>query len=185
MIYLFRHGLDDESYIGGYSDVGLIEEGVKQVNESALWLKENISGINKIYTSDVKRAIQTSELVNSYLNLDIELKKELRELDKGLLNGMDKEKAKKEFPDYMGEIDIYTKYPNGESMVELYERIKKLFTELKDFDNSLLVTHRGVINMLYVFLNNDELTMNKEKYNVTHGSIHELDLDKMVIKRIK
>ena len=29
MIYLLRHGLDDESYIGGYSDVSLIPEGKK------------------------------------------------------------------------------------------------------------------------------------------------------------
>lgn len=185
MIYLFRHGLDDESYIGGYSNVGLIEEGVKQVNESALWLKENIKGIKKVYTSDVKRALQTSEIINSYLNLDIELKKELRELDKGLLNGMNKEKAKKEFPDYMGEIDIYTKYPNGEAMVDLYQRIKVLLDELKKYDNSLIVTHRGVINMIYILLNNDVLTMDKGKYNVTHASVHELDLDKRLIKRIK
>lgn len=185
MIYLVRHGLDDENYIGGYSDITLIEEGIKQANAAGLWLKENVKDINMIYTSDVKRAIQTSKIINTYLGINIQLKKELRELDKGTLNGMDKEQAKIIYPEYMQNIDINTKYPNGESMVELYERIKKLFTELKDFDNSLLVTHRGVINMLYVFLNNDELTMNKEKYNVTHGSIHELDLDKMVIKRIK
>ena len=95
MIYLVRHGLDDENYIGGYSDITLIEEGIKQANVAGLWLKENIKGIKKVYTSDVKRALQTSKIINNYLNIDIYLKKELRELDKGLLNGMNKEKAKK------------------------------------------------------------------------------------------
>ena len=33
MIYLLRHGLDDEEYIGGWSDVGLTFEGkVKKIN---------------------------------------------------------------------------------------------------------------------------------------------------------
>lgn len=185
MIYLVRHGLDDENYIGGYSNVNLIEEGIKQVNEAGLWLKENIKDINMIYTSDVKRAIQTSEIINTYLGLDIHLKKELRELDKGLLNGMDKEQAKIIYPEYMQNIDINTKYPNGESMIDLYNRIKVLLQGLKKYDNSLLVTHRGVINMFYILLNNHDLTMDKEKYNVTHASIHELDLDKKMIKRIK
>ena len=185
MIYLVRHGLDDENYIGGYSDITLIEEGIKQANAAGLWLKENIKDINMIYTSDVKRAIQTSEIINTYLGINIQLKKELRELDKGTLNGMDKEQAKIIYPEYMQNIDINTKYPNGESMVDLYNRIKILLEDLKKYDNALLVTHRGVINMLYVFLNNDELTMNKEKYNVTHGSIHELDLEKRKIRRIK
>ena len=31
MIYLLRHGLDDESKIGGWSDVSLTEDGIKQV----------------------------------------------------------------------------------------------------------------------------------------------------------
>ena len=38
-----------------------------------------------------------------------------------------------------------------------------------DKDNSLIVTHRGVINMLYYYLNKDPLTMDKKKYNVIIG----------------
>ena len=34
MIYLIRHGLDDEAYIGGWSDVDLISEGIEQVEET-------------------------------------------------------------------------------------------------------------------------------------------------------
>ena len=28
MIYLMRHGQDDENYIGGWSDVSLLSEGI-------------------------------------------------------------------------------------------------------------------------------------------------------------
>ena len=42
MIYLVRHGLDDESFIGGYSNVGLIDEWIKQcqmicADRNAIW----------------------------------------------------------------------------------------------------------------------------------------------------
>lgn len=177
MIYLVRHGLDDESFIGGYSNVGLIDEGKMQINEVGLWLKENVKGINKIYTSDVKRAIESANIINKYLNLEIIQTTELRELDKGLLNGMDKKEASIKFPDYIGVKDINIRYPNGESMKDLYERIKKI--DFNKYDNSIIVTHRGVINMLYVLLNNDELTMDKEKYGVIHASIHKLENKKI------
>lgn len=185
MIYLIRHGLDDESFIGGYSDIGLTKEGIKQVNESSLWLKENNISFNKIYTSDIKRAIESSEIINSYFNLDIEIIKDLRELDKGILNGMDKEFARINYPDYIEVNNINIKYPNGESMIDLYKRIKLLLDKIDKYNNSLLVTHRGVINVIYILLNNDEITMNKEKYGVTHASVHELNLKNKKIRRVK
>jgi len=185
MIYLIRHGLDDESFIGGYSNVGLTKKGINQVHESSLWLKENKININKIYTSDIKRAIESTEIINSYFNLDIEIIKNLRELDKGLLNGMDKEVAKINYPDYIEVNDINIKYPNGESMLDLYKRIKLFLDKIDKYDNSLLVTHRGVINMIYTLLNNDELTLNKERYGVIHASVHELNLENKKIRRVK
>lgn len=185
MIYLIRHGLDDESFIGGYSNVGLIREGIKQVESSGKWLKDNITSINKIYSSDIKRAIESSEIINKYLHLKIYLTSDLRELNKGSLNGMNKLEAEILYPNFINVTDISVRYPNGESMIDLYKRIKLFLERIGDYDNSLLVTHRGVINMIYVLLNNDELTMDKKKYSVTHASIHELDLEKKKIRRIK
>lgn len=185
MIYLVRHGLDDERFIGGYSNVPLIEEGKKQIELSAQFLKENIIGINKIYTSDVLRAVQSAHIINKYLNLDIEEIKTLREQDKGSLNGMPRERVKILYPYYIDVNDIFAKYPNGESMMDLYKRIKIFLEIINNYDNTLLVTHRGVINMIYTLMLNDELSMNKERYNVTHASIHELDLEKKKIRRIR
>ena len=39
MIYFLRHGLDDERYVGGYSNVGLTKEGIIGVRESSIKLK--------------------------------------------------------------------------------------------------------------------------------------------------
>ena len=36
MIYFLRHGLDDERYVGGYSNVVLTKEGIIGVRESRI-----------------------------------------------------------------------------------------------------------------------------------------------------
>ena len=59
MIYLLRHGLDDETKIGGYSNVSLTDEGIMKTKEARSFIEENIN-FNKIISSDVKRAVQTS-----------------------------------------------------------------------------------------------------------------------------
>jgi broad specificity phosphatase PhoE len=69
-------------------------------------------------------------------------------------------------------------------MIDLYNRVKILLNELCNEDDVLLVTHRGVINMIYFICNNQEPTMDKEVFGVTHASIHEFDTSKKRIKRI-
>ena len=96
---------------------------------------------------------------------------------------MDKGYAYRKYPAYKN-LEIITKrYPNGESMLDLYERVLDYFYYFKD-DNCLMVTHRGVINMLYYDFTRTSLDMDKEKFGVTHGSIHELDIGKKYIKKI-
>lgn len=185
MIYLIRHGLDDESYIGGHSNIDLVDVGVKQVNELGIWLCSQHFDIRNIYTSDVKRAVTTANIINNYLNVPVINTKELRELDKGMLTGMKKEIAEVKYPEYMNIDSIYNKYPNGESMFDLYLRIKCLLLDISKYDRGILVTHRGVINMIYYLLNNDGLDMNKGRYGVEHASVHEFDIEKSRIRRIK
>ena len=185
MIYLVRHGLDDENYIGGHSDVDLIFDGIKQANDVGKWFYNLNINVDKIFTSDVKRAISTANIINEYLDLELILDSKLRELDKGLLTGMKKEEALFLYPDYVNISSVDTKYLGGESMMEFYSRIKILFSNMSLYENGIVVTHRGVINMIYCYLFNDELDLNKEKYNVEHASVHELDLIKRKIRRIK
>ena len=87
MIYLMRHGQDDESYIGGWSDVELIPEGIEDVKDVSLWIKNNLD-IKSIQCSDVRRALQTAELVSDCLGVSYECNTNLREQNKGDLNGV-------------------------------------------------------------------------------------------------
>ncbi len=184
MIYLLRHGLDDERFIGGHSDVPLIQEGIKQVEKATEFIVNNHLEINKIYTSDIKRAKETAQIVNKYLNLEIKEKTYLRELDKGDLTGKSIEYVETHYKEYLGLKNIHKKYPNGESMLEFYERIKKHLNQILKEDKTLIITHRGVINMIYFILNNEEVTLDKTKFGVEHASIHEYNPKRKLIKRI-
>lgn len=186
MIYLMRHGQDDESFIGGWSDVNLIDEGRKQVTEAALWIQENLA-IKKIVCSDVKRAIETAKIVSEILGVPYELNSNLREQNKGLLNGMKKEEAMEKYFLYMDDsVTVDTIYPEGESLRDLYKRIYSYLEQLlKLEDNTLLITHRGVINMIYFIFNNISLNMDKKQFKVNTASIHELDKEHKLIKKVR
>lgn len=184
MLYLLRHGLDDENYIGGWSNVSLTEEGKASVYKSALWLKENTS-VNQIISSDIKRAKETSLIVSSVLQVPIKYEQELREQSKGILNGMLKSQAQKLYPELFENITINTKYPQGSSIRELYYQMSTYLKKLKAIDEALLVTHRGNINMIYYLLYGIPLDMDKERFQVEHASVHELDLKLKKIRRVK
>ena len=183
MIYLLRHGLDDERYIGGWSDVDLIDEGILQVNNSAKYIIDNNLKIKKIISSDVTRAVTTTNIVNEMLKVNVFYTKDLRELDKGVYTGKLKESLSKDELSFINNMNVYDKYPNGEAMIDLYRRMQRYLLNIKD-GNVLLVTHRGVINMFYYILNDIPLDMNKERFNVSHASIHEMDINKKLIRRI-
>ena len=183
MIYLVRHGLDDERYIGGYSKVSLIEEGREQIKNTRDYIIKNNLNIEKIYSSDITRAKETTEIINSNLNEPVTYLASLREQDKGLLTGLEKDIAYNKYPDFKNITNPQISYPEGESLKDLYNRISILLEKLPKED-LLLVTHRGVINMIYYILTNIPLDMDKEKFNVTHGSIHELDINHKKIKRL-
>lgn len=184
MIYLMRHGKDDENYVGGWSNIDLTKEGIQEVKEVAKYIKNNLN-INEIYSSDIKRAITTAKIVSNETNITPTYTNEFRELSKGDLAGLEVKNALEKFPSYFKNVDIHTKYPNGESMLDLYNRMKVIIDKIIKLENALIVTHRGNINMIYYIFNNIPLDMNKTQFNVTHASIHEIDSIKRKIRRIK
>jgi Fructose-2,6-bisphosphatase len=182
MITLIRHGLDDERYIGGWSDVDLIDVGVGQIEEVGKFLKDSNYRIDKIYASDVLRAQTTAKILASHISKEIIYDHTFRELNKGDLNGMPVEIAKQLYPSYKEVDDIY---PNGESMLEFYKRIKEKLDYILSLDNSAIITHRGVINMLYFILLNKEVDMDKKQFGVEHASVHLLDPIERTIHRVR
>ena len=89
MIYLLRHGLDDETIIGGYSDVSLTDKGIKGVKDALRYIKT--LEFEKIISSDVKRCVDTVNIINAELKKEVIYTDELREQDKGDYTGLLKE----------------------------------------------------------------------------------------------
>lgn len=185
MIYLMRHGQDDESYIGGWSDVELIPEGIDDVKESALWIRDNLN-IKIIQCSDVKRAVQTAELVSDCICVPYIRNINLREQNKGDLNGVLRTKLSEEELVFTNSKSVDTVYPNGESLRNLYNRMKVYINKILEMeDDTLLITHRGVINMIYYILYDKPLDMNKKQFGVSTSSVHELDKETRMIKKVR
>ncbi len=184
MIYFLRHGLDDERFIGGWSNGQLIWEGRNQVKRAIEFLKNNPIHFEQIYSSDIERAKETALMVGEEFPVPIIYDEKLREQNKGDFNGEFKMKVEPKNRDFFQNIQIDTVYPNGESLEGFYERIKINLPVFLEQDYSLIVTHRGVINAVYYELEGIPLDMNKERFGVTHASIHEYDPKTKQIKKI-
>lgn len=182
MIYFLRHGQDDETYVGGWSDVDLTSVGVEQVKEICSVIGK--LPISKIISSDIKRARTTASIVSETLNIPVEYSSKFRELDKGLLTGLKTSDAYNRYPEYKVNVQVDTKYPEGESMMDLYERVKLLLGEIEGWDEVLIVTHRGVINMVYFLTENRLPDMDKAQFDVTHASLHEYHPKEKKIRKV-
>jgi len=159
---LARHGKDDESVRGGWSQHSLSEEGMKQARELAgrLQAQKNSYSLSRIYSSDLVRAAQTARIVGDRLGLAVTLLPDFREVNNGLLAGMKNDLAEDRFPGlYWNQLAWEQTYPEGESPKAFYERIadawERFSCELvSGKENVLLVTHGGVIQVILSLINN-------------------------------
>lgn len=180
IIYLVRHGVTDSNkkkiYMG-WREEELNEEGIKQVNELGIKLKDN--GISKIYTSPIRRAVQTAEILNRYLLTGIIIKEDLIEMKLDKWEGMAEEEIKLRYP---REWEIWNKrpaelrLPKRETLSSVQERsigaIKRILNE-NNKRRVIAVTHVAVIRCLILFFKNLDLNLYKG-IDVPNSSIFEL-----------
>ena len=189
VIYLVRHAKDDESYRGGWSDLGLVEEGLNQAKLLGQYLHENSQEfcISKLISSDLKRAIQTTREIEKALQIEAQFSSEWRETNNGVLAGMLNSDALEVYPGlFFNALEMDEPYPEGESPREFYNRIKDTFNELcqsmltqKENHNVMIVTHSGVINIIYYLVKGLEWTNKSPNLSVAnHTSIHKFDYKK-------
>lgn len=186
-VILVRHGKDDDRYRGGWSGLDLTLEGMKQAEKLARYLKENQDKycISQIISSDLRRAVTTADYIGSELGLPVQLCEKLREMNNGDLAGMSNEEALKKYPGlFFSSLKMDEPYPNGESPTDFFRRIKKWFGEFcaacqSDCENKLIVTHGGVINIIYHLVNEIEWSNKGCSYKASNCGIHILNMDKM------
>lgn len=189
-ILFVRHGKDSDQHRGGWSQLDLLPEGKREAEALADYLAQHKEDYHftKIITSDLKRAEITATILAETLQLPLEKERDLRETNNGDLAGMLNSEADQKFPRlYFRSLAMDEHYPNGESPREFYQRIKTWFELfLKENHNSdetqIVVTHGGVINIIYHLVNQIEWTNKSNLFHVKHCSISLLNTKTLVFE---
>lgn len=143
-IYFVRHGQTDynlNEIIQGAIDIELNETGIKQAYEA----KEKLKNIqfDRIYSSPLKRARKTAEIISENNNVKVEVDDRLKEISFGINDG-----NKYGSYDYIGFWNYNNPhlYPGAENVRDFVKRVGEFLDTLKDVDaeNILLVSHGGV-----------------------------------------
>ena len=159
-LILVRHGQSTGNQlhiITGQGDFPLTELGHAQAKKAATWLLEN-EKITKIYSSDLRRAMQTAQPTAEALSLPILPDLRLRELDMGLLVGLPRTEWANQFADnwalWCSDYPHY-RAPEGESIPEQYARTVEVLGEIAEDNDGECVAvfcHMGVMRCFETFV---------------------------------
>jgi broad specificity phosphatase PhoE len=171
-LILIRHGESESNIEGRFNrtakGTNLTEEGKRQSELVANRLKDK--KIDILYTSPTNRTLQTTEIINKYLNLEVNIEEDLKERDYGILSGQPRKNIK--LPDNLREINVKRvteedfKIPQGESFTELKERVIKIINKIIEKHKNktiLIIAHGNVVRSLVAELFKMSL---KETYKI-------------------
>ncbi|MCF6379702.1 histidine phosphatase family protein [Nocardioides KLBMP 9356] len=107
--------------------------------------------ISRVWASDMARAVQTAEIVAGVLDVDVVVRKGLREFGVGDAAGTtgDPDPFAETFAAWV-EGDHLARIPGGESGAEVLERLTTVLDEIADEhrgESVLVVSHGGVMSM--------------------------------------
>ena len=153
-IMLVRHGETEwnlKEIFRGRIDIELNETGIKQ----AELLAEYLSGlkIDAIYSSPLKRALKTAEMMASYHKLDVEITPGLTDFNYGKWQGLSHQEVKNKYKELYAEWinrPDQVKIPAGESLDDVRNRAMSVVTKVvtKHEGNVALISHRVVNKVL-------------------------------------
>jgi probable phosphoglycerate mutase len=148
---LVRHGETDwnrERRFQGHADVSLNGAGLRQ----AVALADALAGerFATVYSSPLRRALETAEIVAAHLDIPVEPRGGLMEVDVGSWSGLTTAEVERRFPDGFS---LWTEtraggWTNGETYEELGVRVVRELRELAERhpgERVLAVTHGGPI----------------------------------------
>ena len=150
---LVRHGETEWNVtmqLQGHSDSSLTKLGRQQVDAAAELLKGR--KFDCLYSSDLRRATRTSEIINQYHQLEMKLHNGLRERMFGIMESLTRNQLKQRYPEtykgYMNRIPDFP-IPNGESLSDFNYRVISTLQDIAGQNqgkNILIITHGGVLD---------------------------------------
>jgi alpha-ribazole phosphatase len=154
-LLLVRHGeteLKSSERLWGVTDVKLDTLGFRQAER----LCDRLAGekINAIYSSHLQRALITAKTIASRHQLEVITCPELREFNYGKVEGLTYEQIKQLYPEFhksMTEKRPNIRFPGGESVYQLNNRVSQFLPRLKNHTSEqtiLVVAHFGLLRVL-------------------------------------
>ena len=182
-LILVRHGqtaLNEKNVFRGRLDIPLNETGIQQANAIAERLCT--FNINIIYTSPLKRALETAQVIGTKLNINTEIDNNLIDFDFGKWQGLTIGEVEKRFPKLYEQWlkgPHMVKIPDGENLDLVRIRVSKVLNKILRDDGSdmVIVSHRVILKVLIcAALSLDNSYFWQVKQNV--GAISILDYKK-------
>ncbi|MFQ5682495.1 MAG: histidine phosphatase family protein [Candidatus Binatia bacterium] len=149
-ILLLRHGETDWNLQGrcqGAADLDLNRTGTQQAKDTAIYLSRE--KIDAVYSSDLKRALQTAGAISQLHNLAVNIEENFRELNHGDLEGLTFPDIRAAFPDLVekwrdapAELTI----PGGERLIDVEHRtwdgMNRIIESHRPEETVVIVSHR-------------------------------------------
>ena len=171
-LFVARHGETKENVTGmlqGNMDTILDEKGKKQALELGKKLEK--LDIDLIFCSPKKRTLETAIL--AYPESEIIFDERLKSRNHGEFQGKSRDEINLE--DYWN-IKKNIQYESAESVKDLFDRVKNFIEELKikyNDKNILIVTHSGIVRVLYYYFNGIPEDGSLLGYESTNASLEE------------
>ena len=153
-LILARHGetvWNVEKVFRGRADVNLDEVGIKQAKLLGKYLSN--WRLEAIYSSPVKRALDTANIVARYQKVVVRIADGLIDFDFGEWQSLPEQEVKRLYPAIFNEWHNNpdrAKIPGGESLEDVRRRAVEVVNDVlsRHLGNVLLVSHRVVIKVL-------------------------------------
>ncbi len=179
-LYLVRHGQTDwnlQHRFQGQADVPLNKTGEDQVQKIAQRLSK--IKIDAIYSSDLRRTVQTADRIASYHEVNCVTDLRWRELSFGAWEGLTYDEIKAKEPELLEKWQtdpLNAAAPSGETLQQLAMRVDSALEDLRaDHEDQtvLLTVHGGTIQALLCLALGIELN-HYWQFSVSSASLSEI-----------
>jgi broad specificity phosphatase PhoE len=191
-LFLVRHAETDwnaQRRYQGHSDIPLNENGVNHARQLAVRLQHQ--DIDLVFSSDLKRALQTSQILMGSREIQIQTDPRLRELNFGILEGHTFEEGLARWPDMITAWVQDNNLPpqGGETIDEFNRRVSSFFDEIRQNyaqQKVLIVSHGGPLRVIMQGLLRVTEGSAAVWFNLEHASLtaFQIDDENIIVDRL-
>ncbi len=183
-VILVRHGetvCNIEGKYQGRIDSPLTPKGERQ----ALCVAKSLEAYNiaKIYSSPLKHALRTAEIIRGKRNIEIATDRRLLEIDCGEWEGVTFRDVQEQYPK---ELEIWEQEPHkhvmpgGEALMDVYMRVSEAFTDIAERNKGktvVIVSHLVLIMLCMVHCAGEKAADLWRTQNQGNAAINVVEVD--------